>query len=233
MRVVIVENTASTQHGLVGMALAEMGAIVDQYRPYLGQALPDSIEGADALVVFGGEQSALSNDTHPYLGPLSALMRQMVEADRAVLGICLGAQLMARAFGARNHIGTAPEFGWVQVSATDAGHSDPVLSAVAADFTAFQWHSDTFDAPLGAVHLASSAAVKNQAFRVGRAGYAMQFHFEANRAIVSSWTKRFPTQIEAIAPGWIEGHQDHSTASGAAADAAGLVLARAFVAQIK
>jgi len=233
MRVAIVENTDGTQHGLVGLALAEAGAIVDQYRPYLGQALPDSLEGVDALVVFGGEQTALSDNTHPYLGPLSALMRQMVAADRAVLGICLGCQLMARGFGARNHIGTSSEFGWSQISATDPGRCDPVLSAVTADFMAFQWHSDTFDTPLDAVHLARSSAVKNQAFRVGRAGYAMQFHFEANRAIVSSWTKRFPTQIEAMAPGWIEGHHDHAPASGAAADVAGLALARAFVAQIK
>ncbi len=233
MRVAIVENTAGTQHGQVGMALAEAGAILDQYRPYLGQALPGSIEGVDALVVFGGEQTALSDDTHPYLGPLSALMRQMVAVDRAVLGICLGAQLMARGFGARNHIGTAPEFGWVQISATDAGRSDPVLSAVTADFSAFQWHSDTFDAPPGAVHLAQSLDVQNQAFRVGRAGYATQFHFEANHAVVTSWTKRFHTQIEAMAPGWIAQHPRHAAASSGAADAAGLALARAFVAQIK
>jgi len=233
MHVAIVENTAGTQHGQVGIALAEAGAIVDQYRPYLGQALPGSLYGVDALVVFGGEQTALSDGTHPYLGPLSALMRQMVAADRAVLGICLGAQLMARGFGALNHIGTAPEFGWVQISATDEGRSDPVLSAVKTDFNAFQWHSDTFDAPPGAVHLAQSAVVRNQAFRVGRAGYATQFHFEANRAIVSSWTKRFPTQIETMAPGWIKGQHDHAAASGAAADEAGLALARAFVAQIK
>lgn len=233
MRVAIVENTGGTQHGQVGVALAEAGAIIDQYRPYLGQPLPNSMDGVDALVVFGGEQSALADATHPYLGQMAALMHQMVAADRAVLGICLGSQLLARGFGGRNHIGTAPEFGWVQITATDAGLADPVLSAVADKFTAFQWHSDTFDLPLGAVHLAQSMGAPHQAFRVGRAGYATQFHFEANRKVVTDWTKRFPTQIEAMSPGWIAGYQTHASNHGPAADAAGLALARAFVAQIR
>lgn len=233
MRVAIVENTGGTQHGQVGMALAEAGAIVDQYRPYLGQPVPESLLDVDALVVFGGEQSARDDASHPYLGQMAALMRQMVANDKAVLGICLGSQLLARGFGARNHIGTAPEFGWVQILPTDAGRADPFLSAVVNEFTAFQWHSDTFDLPPGAVHLAQSKAVQNQAFRVGRAGYATQFHFEANQNVVADWLRRFPTQIDAMSPGWIAQHDACAANNGAAADAAGLALARAFVAQIR
>ncbi len=97
---------------------------------------------------------------------------------------------------------------------------------------AFQWHSDTFDLPPGALHLAQSPLVKHQAFRMGRAGYATQFHFEANQNIVAEWTRRFPAPIEALAPGWIAQHSSHARASAAQADAAGLALARAFVAQI-
>ncbi|WP_028914099.1 type 1 glutamine amidotransferase [Pseudorhodobacter ferrugineus] len=233
MRVAIVENTGGTQHGQVGVALAEAGAIIDQYRPYLGQALPDRFDGVDALVVFGGEQCALADATHPYLRHLAGLMQQMVAADKAVLGICLGSQLMARGFGAKNHIGTAPEFGWVQIAPSDAAAKDPVLSGLAGGFTAFQWHSDTFDLPNGAIHLASSASVQNQAFRVGRAGYATQFHFEANQQVVASWINRFPSQIESMASDWIAQHEKHAALSGAAADAAGLAIARAFVAQIR
>ena len=233
MRVAIVENMGGTQHGQIGVALAEAGAIIDQYRPYLGQPLPDMFDGVDGLVVFGGEQSALADATHPYLGRLAGLMRQMVRAEKAVLGICLGSQLMARGFEARNHIGTAPEFGWVEIAPTDAARSDPVLSAVSGGFTAFQWHSDTFDLPMGALHLAQSHAATQQAFRVGRAGYATQFHFEANRNVVAEWAKRFPAAIEALAPGWLARHAHHAAQSGAISDAAGLALARAFVAQIR
>ena len=191
MRVAIVENTAGTQHGQVGMALAEAGAIVDQYRPYLGQALPDSIAGVDALVVFGGEQNALSDDTHPYLGPLQCADAPDGCGGSAVLGICLGAQLMARGFGARNHIGTAPEFGWVQISATDAGRLIRcyrlwrlILTPSNGIPTRLMHHRVRFILP-------KAQRVQNQAFRVGRAGYATQFHFEANHAVVTSWTKRF------------------------------------------
>lgn len=233
MRVAIVENTGGTQHGQVGVALAEAGAMIDQYRPYLGQPLPDNFADIDGLVVFGGEQSALCDDTHPYLGPLAGLMRRMVMADKAVLGICLGSQLMARGFAARNHVGTAPEFGWVNIAQTDAAQSDPVFAAVATEFTAFQWHSDTFDLPLGAVHLAQSTGAKQQAFRMGRAGYATQFHFEANSNVVAEWTQRFPGPIETMAPGWLAQYARHAAASGANSDTAGLALARAFVTQIR
>lgn len=232
MRVAIIENTGGTQHGQVGVALSEAGAIIDQYRPYLGQPLPETLGGVDGLVVFGGEQSALADTTHPYLGALAGLMRAGVEGGKAVLGICLGSQLMARGFGAQNHVGTAPEFGWVTITPTDAAQSDPVLATVATGFTAFQWHSDTFDLPSGAIHLARNPAAQNQAFRIGRAGYATQFHFEANRNVVAEWTKRFPALIEAMAHGWIAEHERHAATSGAAADVAGLALARAFVGQI-
>lgn len=233
MRVALVENTSGTQHGQIGVALAEAGAIIDQYRPFLGQALPRISEGFDALVVFGGEQSALADETHGYLGQLSTLMRQAIEADKAVLGICLGSQLMARAFGGRNHIGTAPEFGWVDILPTKAAQSDPVLSAVSSGFCAFQWHSDTYDLPAGAIHLAQSSGAAQQAFRVGRAGYGTQFHFEANRKVVAEWSQRFSAPIEAMSPGWHSRHAAYADAFGPKADAAGLMLARAFVGQIR
>lgn len=229
MRVAIVENTGGTQHGQIGVALAEAGAIIDQYRPYLGQPLPDSFQDVDALVVFGGEQSARADATHPYLPQLCTLMRGTVEAGKAVLGICLGSQLLARAYGAENHIGTAPEFGWVQIETLAA---DPVLDAMPSTFQSFQWHSDTFDLPANAVHLARSTGAAHQAFRIGRAGYATQFHFEAHQNVVSGWINRFPSVIDALAPGWIADHTHHAALSGAKADAAGLALARAFVAQI-
>ena len=168
MRVAIVENTRVTHHGQVGVALHEAAALVDIWRPWSGQPLPASPD-ADALVVFGGEQSALDDHTHPYLPELARLMAAYTALDRPVLGICLGSQLLARAYGGDNHLGIAPEFGWVDVSLTEAGRADPVLSQVPPTFPIFQWHSDTFTLPPGAVHLAQSRAAQNQAFRIGRA----------------------------------------------------------------
>jgi GMP synthase-like glutamine amidotransferase len=228
MRVAIVENTRITHHGLVGVALHERAALIDLLKPWTGQPLPDAPD-ADALIVFGGEQAATDDLTHPYLPGLARLMQAYTAADKPVLGICLGSQLLARAYGAENHLGTAPEFGWTDVSLTDAGRADPVLSALPQTFPVFQWHSDTFTLPAGATHLATSATAHHQAFRIGRATYGTQFHFEASRPVVADWLRRFPDVIDRMAPGWADQHPRLAETQGTAADAHGLTLARAWI----
>ncbi len=231
MRVAIVENTKVTHHGQVGVALHEAAAVIDLYKPWSGQPLPATVD-ADALVVFGGEQAATDDDIHPYLPDLARLMAAYTDANRPVLGICLGAQLLARAFGAENHLGTAPEFGWVDVGLTEAGRADPVLSVLPESFPIFQWHSDTFTLPAGATRLAATGVAQNQAFRIGRATYGTQFHFEASRAVVADWLYRFPENIARAAPGFPTLHADQAATRGLTADAHGLALARAWTALI-
>lgn len=232
MRVAIIENTGVTHHGQVGVALHGAGARIDVFKPYLGQALPSLEDGHDALVVFGGEQAATDDHLHPYLPHLAALMRAMTEADRPVLGICLGSQILARAYGATNHLATASEFGWCQVELTENGRADPVFSGLNNHFPIFEFHNDTFTLPEGSVHLARTRTVANQAFRLGRATYGMQFHFEANRAVVADWVREFPDVIEEREAGWLTNHPTHAETDGATADAAGLAIARGWVALI-
>lgn len=231
MRVAIVENTAITHHGQVGVALHEAGARIGQYRPWRDGLLPE-IGSYDALVVFGGEQSALDDARHPYLPRLAAQMRQAADMGMAVLGICLGSQLFARGLGAENRLGIAREFGWCDVGLTEAGRGDPVLGARPGAFAIFQWHSDTFTLPPGAVHLAGSDKAPVQSYRYGRAGYGMQFHFEASRAVAADWAREFPELIERVAPGWYGVHADEAATRGAEADAHGLAIARAWVSLI-
>ncbi|MGD9480461.1 type 1 glutamine amidotransferase [Shinella sp. G-2] len=232
MRVLVVENDKVTLLGQVGLALEEAGADLDICRPHAGEALPDDETAHDAIVVMGGPQNALDDGAHPYLPALAALMRRFGEAEKSVLGVCLGSQLLARAYGAENHIGTAPEFGWCPVALTVEAAGDPVLSAAAGSFPIFQWHSDTFSLPEGAVRLATSAGAENQAFRIGRATYGTQFHFEAGREVVDSWATIFPDYIERSAPGWLAERAAHAARDGASAEATGLALARAWVATI-
>lgn len=227
MRVAIVENTEVTHHGQVGVALHEAAAVINLHKPWRGDPLP-GVE-ADALVVFGGEQSALSDDTHPYLPGLAQLMADYAAQDRPVLGICLGSQVLARAFGAQNILGATPEFGWTDVSLTEDGRGDPVIGALPGSFPIFQWHSDTFTLPKGAVHLARSEAVPSQCFRIGRATYGMQFHFEASRAVVEDWSRRFPILTDRMHPGWDAARPGLSQSRGVAADAIGLTIARNWV----
>ena len=228
MKVAIVENTRVTHHGQVGVALHEAAATVDLYKPWSGQPLPGTVD-ADALVVFGGEQAATDDHTHPYLPALARLMADYTALDRPVLGICLGSQLLARAFGATNHLGVAPEFGWCSVALTDHGRQDPVLGALPASFPIYQWHSDTFTLPEGAVHLARSEQADNQCFRIGRATYGMQFHFEASRAVARDWNRTFPDAIERMHPGWLARYPQIEAQTGPQADAHGLHIARAWV----
>ncbi|MBI1172706.1 GMP synthase [bacterium] len=231
MRVAIVENTKVSHHGQVGVALHEAAAQVEIYRPWLDATLPRRGD-FDALVSFGGEQSALDDDAHPYLPHLAQLMAETAEAGQAVLGICLGAQVMARGLGARNDLGTAREFGWCPVTRQPEAASDPVLGALPDRFGIFEWHSDTFTLPPGATLLASSAVAAVQCYRRGRAGYGMQFHFEASRAVVRSWTRLFPEACERMEPGWRAGLASREAREGVAADATGLAIARAWVALI-
>ena len=229
MRVAIVEKTAATNHGQVGVALHEAGARIDLYKPWTGQPLPSTVD-ADALVVFGGEQSALDDHTHPYLPQLAQLMADYTATERAVLGICLGSQVLARAFGGQNLLGKTPEFGWIPVTLTDEGAADPVLGALPRTFPIYQWHSDTFTLPEEAVQLASSDAVAQQGFRIGRATYGTQFHFEASRAVVRDWKHSFGDIMAKARPNWA--FEEEAATLGRAADAHGLTIARAWVAQI-
>lgn len=228
MRIAIVENTQVTHHGQVGIALNEAAAVIDLYKPFRDGALP-APGSFDALVVFGGEQSALDDATHPWLPRLAALMAETSAKGTAVLGICLGAQLFARGLGAENRLGQTPEFGWVTVTRLAP---DPMLDAVPERFPIFQWHSDTFTLPPGATQLATSAGAPVQAFRHGRAGYATQFHFEASRAVARDWLRRFPEASEAMSPGWTQEIEHRAADEGLRADAHGLALARAWVALI-
>ena len=232
MRVAVVENTVISSLGQLGVALEEAGADVVVYRPFRGDALPD-VSRYDGLVVLGAGQRALDDDLHPYLPHLAQTMRQAAEACKAVLGICLGSQILARAYGAENLLGRTPEFGWHAIRLTEDAAGDPVLSAVEDGFPIFQWHSDTFTLPEGAVRLAHNPAVANQAFRVGRAAYGTQFHFEASSAVVEEWNEKFGHLIEAMQPDWFARYPERAAAHAEQADRAGLAIARAWVRQIR
>ena len=229
MRVLVIENYFGTTLGQVGAALDEAGITTDIRRVWDGGRLPPGARGYGGLIVLGGEQSAVDDAEHPYLPRVAALTKAFGEADKAVLGICLGAQLVARGHGARNILGRPIEFGWQKVVPTEAGRRDPVLSALGDGAPLFHWHLDTFTLPPGATHLATSTMTEMQAFRIGRAVYGIQFHFEADRKLVESWNQEFAELIAEETPDWPQRYARDASRHGAAADAAGVALARAWV----
>jgi GMP synthase-like glutamine amidotransferase len=233
MNVLIVQNYDSTGLGLVCQALNEAGAVRDYRKPYVGEELPKDASEHDAIVVLGGGQSAVDDHLHPYLPHLAGLMREFADSGKAALGICLGSQILARAYGATNLIGKAPEFGWQKIELTEDGKADPVLGSLPGHFPIFQWHDDTFTLPETAIRLASNGATPNQAFRVGRAGYGIQFHFEADRSLVAKWGERFPADIARKDPDWFGKYPREAETHGPHADAAGMAIARSWVSLIK
>lgn len=229
MRVLALENYIGTPLGVVGTVLEEAGADVDLRRVWKGDAVPTAAESYDGLVVLGGEQSALDDADYPALPKIVSLIDSFMDADKAVLGICLGAQLVARAAGATNILGRPVEFGWQEVTPTPAGRADPLIAALGDGSPVFHWHLDTFTLPPGAVHLASSAATEFQAFRLKRAVYGLQFHFEADRPLVAAWSAEFAEVIATYAPDWQVRLPAEAARHGPRADATGAAIARAWV----
>lgn len=233
MRVLVVENFVGTPLGQVGPALTGAGAEVDLRRAWQGDAIPETPAGYDGLVVLGGEQSAMDDAEHPYLPRLAALTAAFGAEDKAVLGICLGAQLVARGAGAENILGRPVEFGWHLVAPTPAGRADPVIATLGEAAPLFHWHLDTFTLPPGAVHLAASAQTPIQAFRLGRATYGIQFHFEADRPLVEQWSHDFAEVIAKYAPDWPARRLRDAAVLGAKSDAVGAAIAKAWVGLVR
>jgi GMP synthase-like glutamine amidotransferase len=229
MRVLVIENFPHTPLGQVETALREADASLDIRRAFAGEAIPTDPGIYDALVVLGGSQSALDDVGSPWLPAVAKLTRDYGAADKAVLGICLGAQLVARGHGGKNILGRPLEFGWHAVRPTEAGRADPVIAAIDDGAPIFHWHLDTFSLPPGAVRLATSEQTEVQAFRIGRAVYGIQFHFEADCGVVEAWTRHFREEIVEYVPDWFGRHAGEAARHGAAADLAGLAIARAWV----
>jgi GMP synthase (glutamine-hydrolysing) len=156
---------------------------VHTVKPLAGQALPPHDEVAGA-VVMGGPMNVDEVERFPGLAAEREWLAEAVARQLPVLGICLGAQLLARALGAEVRPGKRQEIGFAAVEVADA--EDPVLGDLAPGAEVLHWHADVFELPDGATHLASSELTANQAFRVGNA-WGVLFHPEADYALVEAW----------------------------------------------
>lgn len=185
MRVIAFRHVAFEGAGRIGEVLAARGVALDYadlYRP--GALLPD-LSHAAGLVSMGGPMSA--NDSLPWLVEEQRLIAQAVARNLPVLGVCLGAQLVARALGSRVYRNPVKEIGWFDIGFTAAALDDPLFAGLSSAETVFHWHGETFDLPPGGVLLASSEACPHQAYRVGAAVYGLQFHLEVTPGMIADW----------------------------------------------
>jgi GMP synthase (glutamine-hydrolysing) len=148
-----------------------------------------SLDGYDGLVVLGGPMSVNDGDRYPHLATEMKLIEQAMERNLPVLGICLGAQLIAKTLGASVYPNHEKEIGWYDVTPTREAGSDPLLVEFRATEKIFQWHGDTFDIPKSGVHLALSPLCANQAFRYGDNVYGLQFHLEVDEPMIQRWLR--------------------------------------------
>jgi GMP synthase-like glutamine amidotransferase len=176
--------------------LTEAGLELDVLRLHDGDPVPESLGDARALVVMGGPQAAY-DDSVPWHAAELALLRGAVEAGAPVLGVCLGAQLLARATGGRVARAERAEAGAALVARRDAAAADPVFRGVPFTPDVVQYHGDeVVELPPGAVLLAAGRSTQVQAFRVGRRAYGLQFHIEAGVETVARWCRDDPELLE-------------------------------------
>lgn len=149
------------------------------------EPVPEDL-GFCAIIVMGGPMGANDVDRFPWIAKEIELLARAAGRGIPVWGVCLGAQLLAAALGARVYAGDVPEVGVLEVQLTPDAETDPVWSGFPARFPVLQWHGDTFDLPDGAVRLAHTSAYGNQLFRHGNS-YGVQFHLEADRALAGRW----------------------------------------------
>lgn len=148
-----------------------------------------SLDDYDGLVVLGGPMNCDEVEKYPNLSHEVRLIQEAIVKKKPVLGICLGAQLMARALGAPVKPNPQKEIGWYPLNLNTEGEQDILLRHLKGLVRAFQWHGDTFEIPHGAISLASSPLCANQAFKYGDKAYALQFHLEVDQAMIERWLK--------------------------------------------
>ena len=160
-----------------------------------------SLDGYDGMVILGGPMSV--NDEHhlPHLTTEIKLIEQALRRNLPVLGICLGAQLIAKTLGAAVYPSQEKEIGWYDVSPTHEAESDPLLTAFQEPEKIFQWHGETFEIPRTGLHLAFSSLCANQAFRYGANVYGFQFHLEVDDPMIHRWLRVAENKKEIVALG--------------------------------
>lgn len=197
MSVLIVKNITTEGPGTVEDFLKEESIPYRIMELYDGEISP-SLEGFDTLIIMGGPMAVYEIQRYPHLIVGSRIIREAINRDMRVLGICLGAQMIANCLGAEVHPGAEKEIGWYHIELTEDGLKDTFIRSLAVHprvgdfcrrFKVFHWHGDTFDIPPEGVLLASSELYKNQSFRYGNNVYGFQFHIEVTKEMLIEWFK--------------------------------------------
>jgi len=173
--------------GCFAEVLEKQGADYHVLRLFHGEMPAEDWQHIGALIILGGPMSVSDEDNYPFLRWEKRIIRAAIDEAVPMLGVCLGAQLIAATLGTPVFHGPVKEIGWSPITITPHGQVDSLLGYLPESATVFQWHGDGFDLPNGAIHLASSVNYKTQAFRVGKSIYGLQFHLEVTPNMIERW----------------------------------------------
>jgi GMP synthase-like glutamine amidotransferase len=199
MDVLAVIHGEQVRAGVFGEAVEARGHTLDEWSHAWGTPLPRPLDAYGAVLVFGGAMHADQEGHHPWLREENFFLQRLLDLRKPVLGVCLGAQLLAKAAGAP--VGPAPEaeIGWFPVDLTGDAADDPVLGGLPVRFDAFQWHYYKHGVPAGGVELARNDLC-TQAFRLGDCAWGVQFHPEVTLGQVEAWME----EDEPVPPGLLD-----------------------------
>jgi GMP synthase (glutamine-hydrolysing) len=195
VRILAVVHQPDAGVGVFGEAALAMRHELVEWTPSTSDAPP--LEGLDGAMVFGGAMHVDQEEEHPWLRGEKALLRELLRRRVPLLGICLGAQLLAEAAGAAPRRASRPEIGWHPIELTTAGARDPLLGQLPRRFEGFFWHSYEAPLPPGAVALARSPVCLH-AFRLNGAAWGLQFHPEVTGADLGSWLDGYRNDLDAV-----------------------------------
>ena len=180
-----IRHLAFEDLGLLAPLLAERGFSLRYCEAGIDAITAEGLAEPDLVVILSGPIGVYENDLYPFLDAELGAVRARLEAGKPTLGICLGAQLMARALGAAVAPGPQKEIGWAPLTLTREGRAS-VLAPFAAT-PVLHWHGDNLDLPQGAVRLASTSVCPNQAFAIGDKQLGLQFHIEVDPVRIEQW----------------------------------------------
>lgn len=206
MSTLILKNIHSEGPGTIEAYLHAEGMPYEVVDLSKGERIPSS-DAFSALVILGGPMSVNDEKVYPHIGDEISIVRDFIDKDKKVLGICLGAQIIAKALGANVYRGSEPEIGWYEIELTKLALLDkrirrfathPNVGDIWNRIKVFQWHYETFDLPSGAINIASSKLYPNQAFRFKENTYAFQFHIEIIRDMIFEWLKTEDVNLQMV-----------------------------------
>ena len=189
-RLLVIQHNLDDSLNELGGALVAAGMHIDTWCTFLTETPPQPLESFDGVLSLGGTDSVADEARLPWIAQERRLTEAALASGMPILGVCFGAQMLARAAGAEIMPAPRPEIGWHEVQMDPAAASDPVLAALGQRPQVFQFHYDTFTTPDAALVMGAANGM-TQAFRIGDSAWGVQFHVEANPALIHAWIATF------------------------------------------